>query len=195
MTGLQWSRLLASIESRISQFNDLLLKATELVKKFFLCPASTPAVEFSTLPVQLSSNDVSIPTPDLPQLTPDMCQSNTTTFADGRVHRHSAPPEDTHLEEPPLQPRSQSRTEARISLASNPQLPVDGMNAESVGIAANTSSVNLDLSNREQSGGVLALEGSTFHDDLWSPGWLRRGVANSGLRTPDWSSGFGFPTN
>jgi hypothetical protein len=116
--------------------------------------------------------------------------------ANKRIHQHSPiPPKDNNLEEPLLQPRSQSRIEARLSLASNPQLPVDGMNAEPVGLLANTSTVSLDLGNREQAGSVLALEGSTFHGDLLSPDWLRRNEANSVPPTPDWSSGFGFSTN
>jgi hypothetical protein len=71
----QWSKLLASIESQRSQFNDLLLKATETVKKLFLYPASTPVVKFSTLPVQLSlpqPNGVSVPTPNLSPLSADL---------------------------------------------------------------------------------------------------------------------------
>jgi hypothetical protein len=47
--------------------------------------------------------------------------------ADERIHQHSPiPPKDNNLEEPLSHPRSQSRTEARLSLASNPQLPVNG---------------------------------------------------------------------
>jgi hypothetical protein len=199
MTGPQWSRLLASVESRRPQFNDLLLQATETVKRFFLCPASTPAVEFSTLPVQLSfpqTNGVSIPTPDLSPLTADQYRSNITTVADERIHQHSpVPPEDNDLEEPLSQSRSQSRTEARLSFTSNPQLSVDDMNAEPVGLVANTSTVSLDLGNRERAGSILALEGSTFHGDLLSPDWLRRDGTNSVLPSPDWSSGFGFSTS
>ena len=151
----------------------------------FLYPASTPAVEFSTLPVQLSlqlpqTNGVSVPTPNLFPLSADLYQSNATAVTDERIHQHSPiPPKDNDLEEPLSQPRSQSRTEARLSLASNPQLPVDGMNAEPVGLVANTSTVSLDLGNREQVGSVLALEG-----DPLSPDWLRRG-ANSVPPTPD----------
>jgi len=70
------------------------------------------------------------------------------------------------------------------------QLPLDGMNAEPVGLVANTSTVSLDLGNREQAGSVLALEG-----DPLSPDWLRQNGTNSVLPTPDWSSGFDFPTN
>jgi hypothetical protein len=125
MTGPYWSKLLASIESGRSRFNNSLLKATEMVKKFFLCPASTPVVEFGTLPVQLSlpqTNGVSVPTPDLSPLSADLYQSNATAVVDERTHQHSPiPSEDNDLEEPLSQPRSQSRTEARLSLASNPQ--------------------------------------------------------------------------
>jgi hypothetical protein len=64
-----------------------------------------------------------------------------------------------------------------------------------VGLVANTSTVSLDLGNREQASSVLALEGPTFHGDLLSPDWLRRNGANSVPPTPDWSSGFGFSTN
>jgi hypothetical protein len=196
MTVAQWSKLLASIESQRSQFNDSLLKATETVKKLFLYPASTPAFEFSTLPVQLSlpqTNGVSVPTPNLSLLSANLYQSNATAVADERIRRHSSiPPKDNNLEEPLSQPRSQSRTEARLPL-SNPQLPVDGMNAEPVGVA-NTSTVSLDLGNREQAGSILAPEGSTFYGDLLSPDWLRRG-ANSVPPTPDWGFGFDFPTN
>jgi hypothetical protein len=99
------------------------------------------------------------------------------------------------LEESLSQPRSQSRMEARLSLASNPQLPVDGMNAEPVGLVANTSTVSLDLGNREQTGSVLALEGSILHGDILSPDWLRRNGTNSTLPTPDWNSGFDFSAN
>ena len=178
MTGPQWSRLLASVESRRPQFNDLLLKATEMVKKFFLCPASTPAVEFSTLPVQLSfpqTNSVSVPTPDLSPPSADLYQSNATAVADERTHQYS-----------PIPPEA---------LASNLQLPADGTNAEPVGLVANTSIMNLDLGNRKQAGSVLALEESTFHDDLLSPDWLRRDGANAVLPSPDWSFGFGFSTS
>ena len=91
-----------------------------MVKRLFLCTASTPPVEFSALP-------------------------------DERIHQHSPiPPEDNHLEESLSQPRSQSRTEIRLSLTSNPQLPVDGMNAEPVGLVANASTVSLDLGNRDR---------------------------------------------
>ena len=194
-----WSKLLALIESQRSQFNDSLLKATETVKKLFLYPASTPAFEFSTLPIQLSlpqTNGVSVPTPNLFPLSADLYQSNATAVADERIHQHSPiPPKDNNLEEPLSQPRSQSRTEARLSLASNPQLPVDGMNAEPVGLVANTSTVSLDLGNREQAGNVLALEGSPLHGDPLSPDWLRRNGANSVPPTPDWDSGFEFLTN
>jgi hypothetical protein len=75
MAGSQWSRLLASIESQRSQFNDLRLKTTEMVKKLLPCPVSTPAVGFSTLPVQFSLpriNSVSVPTPDLSLLGADL---------------------------------------------------------------------------------------------------------------------------
>jgi hypothetical protein len=100
--------------------------------------------------------------------------------ADESFHQHSPiPPENNDLEESP----------------SNPQLPVDGMNAEPVGLVANTSTVSLDLGNREQAGSVSALEGSTFHRDILSPDWLRRNGINSALSTPDWSSGFNFSTN
>ena len=75
------------------------------------------------------------------------------------------------------------------------KLPVDGMNAEPVDLVANTSTVSLDLGNREQAGSVSALEGSTFHRDILSPDWLRRNGINSALSTPDWSSGFNFSTN
>jgi hypothetical protein len=196
MTVPQWSKLLALIESQRSQFNDSLLKATETVKNLFLYPASTPAVEFSTLPVQLSlpqTNGVSVPTPNLSLLSADLYQSNATAVADERIRRHSSiPPKDNNLEEPLSQPRSQSRTEARLPL-SNPQLPVDGMNAEPVGVA-NTSTVSLDLGNREQAGSISAPEGSTFYGDLLSPDWLRRG-ANSVPPTPDWTVDFDFPPN
>jgi hypothetical protein len=198
MTRSQWSRLLASIESQRSQSNDLLLKATEMVKRLFLCPAGTPAVEFST-PVQLSlpqTNSVFVPTPDLSLLSADLYQSSATAVADERIHQHSPiSPEDNDLEESLSQPRSQSRTEARLLTTSNPQVPVDGMNAEPVGLVANTSTMSLDLGNREQAGSVLALEGSTFHGDILNPDWLRRNGINSALSTPDWSSGFGFSTN
>jgi hypothetical protein len=176
---------------------NLLLKVTEMVKKFFICPASTSAVEFSTLPVQLSfpqTNGGSVPTPDLSLPSADLYQSNATAVADERIHQYSPiPPEDSGLEEPLSQPRSQSR--ARLSLASNLQLPVDGTNAEPVSLVANTSIMSLDLGNREQAGSVLALEGSTFHDDLLSPDWLQRDGANAVLPSPDWSFGFGFSTN
>jgi hypothetical protein len=75
MAGSQWPRLLASIESQRSQFNDLLLKTTEMVKKLLLCPVSTPEVGFSALPVQFSLpriNGVSVPTPDLSLLGADL---------------------------------------------------------------------------------------------------------------------------
>jgi hypothetical protein len=81
-------------------------------------------------------------------------------------------PKYNNLEEPLSQPRLQSRIEARSPVASNPQLPVNGMNAEPVGLVPNTSTVSLDLGNREQAGSVLALEGSTFHGDILSPDWL-----------------------
>jgi len=139
---------------------------------------------------------VSGPTPDLSPPSADLYQSNATAVADERIHQYSLIPlEDNDLEEPLSQPRLQSRTEARSSLASNPQLSVDGTNAEPVGLVANTSVVSLDLGNREQAGSVLALEGSTFHDDLLSPDWLRRDRANSVLPFPDWSFGFGFSTS
>jgi hypothetical protein len=160
-----------------------------MVKKLFLCPASTPPVEFSALPVQLSlpqTNGVSAPTPDLFPPSADLYQSNATAVADERVHQHSPIPlEDNNLEESLSQPRSQSRTEARLPLTSNPQLPVDGMNA----LVANTSTASLDLGNREQASSVSALEELTSHGDLLSP------ETNSVLPTPDWSSGFGFSTN
>jgi hypothetical protein len=195
MTVPQWSKLLALIESQRSQFNDSLLKATETVKNLFLYPASTPAVEFSTLPVQLSlpqTNGVSVPTPNLSPLSADLYQSNVTAVGDERIHQHSSiPPKDNNLEEPLSQPRSQSR----LPLASNPQLPVDGMNAEPVGLVANTSTVSLDLGNREQAGSVLAPEGSTFYGDLLSPDWLRRNGVDSVPPTPDWNSGFNFLPN
>jgi hypothetical protein len=170
-----------------------------MVKKFFLYPANTPAVEFSTFPIQLSfpqANCVSVPTPDLSPLNTNLYQSNSTAVADERIHQYPPiPPEDNNLEEPLSQLRSQSRTEARSSLASNPQLPVDGTNAEPVGLVANISIVSLHLGNREQAGSMLALEGSTFCDNLLSPDWLRRDGANSVLPTPDWSFGFDFSTS
>jgi hypothetical protein len=170
-----------------------------MIKKFFLCPTSTPAVEFSTLLVQLSfpqANSVSVPTPDLSPLNANLCQSNSTAVADERIHQYPCiPPEDNNLEEPLSQLRSQSRTEARSSLTSNPQLPIDSTNAEPVGLVANTSIVSLYLGNREQAGSVLALEGSTFYNNLLSPDWLRRDGANSVLPTPDWSFSFDFSTS
>jgi hypothetical protein len=74
-----------------------------LTDKLFLCPANTPAVEFSTLPVQISlpqTNGVSVSTPDLSLLSADLYQSNATAVADERIHQHSPiPPEDIDLEE------------------------------------------------------------------------------------------------
>src|SRR5947207_2367409 len=143
-----------------------------MIKKFFLCPTNTPAVEFSTLPVQLSfpqANSVSVSTPDLSPLNANLCQSNSTAMADERIHQYpSISSEDNNLEEPLSQLRLQSQIEARSSFAFNPQLSINGTNAEPVDLVANMSIMSLHLGNQEQAGSVLALKGSIFYDNLLS---------------------------
>jgi hypothetical protein len=179
-----------------------------MVEKFFLCPASTPAVEFDTLPIQLSlphssailckptSRGVSVSTPGLSKLIPDLHQPRTTSLTVERALENATlPPEDDNSEEPPSQLCSQSRREARMLLGSNSQLPVNWSDTESVGLGFNTSTMSADPPNREQDGGTLALEGSVLHDNFLDSGWAQRDVANSLLPTPDWSSGFDFSTH
>jgi hypothetical protein len=177
MTEADWARLLDLIESRRSQFEDLLSRATTMVEKFFLCPASTPAVEFDTFPVQLSMTDVSLSTSGLSTRISDQHQAKTTTLGVERAHKTSTLPlEDDGLEEPPSRLCSQSRTEVSKSPVSNSQ-PVDP-----------------DSPNGEQYGSALTLGVSIHHNDfLDSPG-ARRDIGNPALPTPDWSSGFDFPT-
>jgi hypothetical protein len=59
-TEADWSRLLDSIESRRSKFEDLLLRATEIVEKFFLHSTSTPVVDFGAFPMQLPMRQSSV---------------------------------------------------------------------------------------------------------------------------------------
>jgi hypothetical protein len=142
------------------------------IKDFFRFHIATSCGRIVAKPTvdSINTNGVSVPTPNLSLFSADLYQSNATAVADERIHQHSSiPPKGNNLEEPLSQPRSQSRTEARLPLASNPQLPVDGMNAEPVGLVANTSTVSLDLGNQEQAGNILTPEGSTFYSNLLSP--------------------------
>jgi hypothetical protein len=160
-----------------------------MVEKFFLCPASTSAVEFNILPVQPSMTDASLSTSGLPTLISDQHQPKTMILGVERVHETSTLPlEGGGLEQPPSRLYSQSRTEASNSPVSNSQLPVDSMAAESVGMGLTTSTMSPDSPNREQYGNALTLGLSIHHDDfLDSPG-ARRDIGNPALPTPDWSS-------
>src|SRR5271156_859230 len=68
------------------------------------------------------TNGISVSILDLSLLSADLYQSNATAVADEGIHQH--PPislEGNDLEEPLSQPRSQSRTEARLSLTVRPR--------------------------------------------------------------------------
>ena len=68
------------------------------------------------------TNGISVSILDLSLLSADLYQSNATAVADEGIHQH--PPislEDNDLEAPLSQPRSQSRTEARLSLTVRPR--------------------------------------------------------------------------
>jgi hypothetical protein len=119
------------IEARKSQFEDLLSRATRMVENFFLCPASTPAVEVDTLPIQLSmpqgnappckpSSAVSIPTPSLSTAISDLYQQNNTTLIVKKAPKNATLPlEEDNLDTLSSQLYSQSEAESRISLTSN----------------------------------------------------------------------------